>query len=104
MNRGYLDAIAPKRSITLARHCSDRLFLSVCALGASARQRRAQKQVPVAQSAPRLRLGFQCRFCQSVELRDGDSSNPEYLSAPTPHGDPGFECGDALGAQALDER
>ena len=58
------------------------------------------RQLPVLS----LRLGSQRRLRERVELRDRSARDAEDLAAPPPEGDPGLECGDAFGAQALEQR
>ena len=49
-------------------------------------------------------LGSQRRFRERIELLDGGSSDAEDLAPAPSEGNPGFEGGDALGAQTLDQR
>jgi hypothetical protein len=51
-----------------------------------------------------LRFGSQCRFRECIELRDRSACNAEDPPTPPPEGDPGFECGDALRAEAFEQR
>jgi hypothetical protein len=51
-----------------------------------------------------LWFGSQCRFRECIELRDRSACNAEDLPASPTEGDPGFECGDALRAEAFEQR
>jgi len=51
-----------------------------------------------------LRSGSQCRLRERIELRDRSACNAEDLTASPPEGDPGFECGDPLRAEAFEQR
>lgn len=73
------------------------------------RWRRRPLQAPTGCADRRRRgrsLGFdsQRRFGERVELLDRGARHAEDLAATAPEGDPGFERGNALGAQTLDER
>ena len=53
---------------------------------------------------PGLRFETQRRLCECVKLRDRSARNPEDLPTATPKGGPGFKRGNALDAEALDQR
>lgn len=52
----------------------------------------------------KLRFGPQRCLRERVNLRDCGARNTEDQPAAPPQGDPGFECGDALSAEALEQR
>lgn len=68
------------------------------------RLRVGELRCAVARAGRALRLGSQRRLRERIKLRDCGARNPEDLTPASPKGDPGFECGDALGAEALEER
>jgi len=55
-------------------------------------------------SSRRLGLGSQCRLSERIELHDRSPRDTEDLPPPAPESDPRFECRDALGPKALEQR
>ena len=79
-----------------------------CAAGKQ-RVRRVETASPRGRSltavcAASVSFGCQRRFREFIELRDCGACDTEDLATAAAECDPGFECGNTLGAQALEQR